>query len=170
MFIYNITLSAELTKKSQWIWQNLSSTLQYPGGNCQARLQISPWVSGVNTSNIWIPVRHRNHDDVIKWEHFLRYWLFVREIHQSPVNSPHKGQWRGALMFTLICARINGKQAWGWWFETLLWSLWRHCNDMDKMVLISHTAFQIKSLCRIDRFLVKNPLTLFPNISIEKHS
>ena len=26
----------------------------------------------------------------------------------SPVISPHKGQWRGALMFSLICARING--------------------------------------------------------------
>ena len=26
-----------------------------------------------------------------------------------PVNSPHKGQWRGTLMFTLICARINGR-------------------------------------------------------------
>ena len=25
----------------------------------------------------------------------------------GPVNSPHKGQWRGALMFSLICARIN---------------------------------------------------------------
>ena len=25
---------------------------------------------------------------------------------QVPVNSPHKGQWRGALMFSLICARI----------------------------------------------------------------
>ena len=24
-----------------------------------------------------------------------------------PVNSPHKGQWRGALMFYLICAWIN---------------------------------------------------------------
>ena len=24
-----------------------------------------------------------------------------------PVNSPHKGQWHGALMFTTICARIN---------------------------------------------------------------
>ena len=24
-----------------------------------------------------------------------------------PVNSPHKGQWRVALMFSLICARIN---------------------------------------------------------------
>ena len=48
------------------------------------------------------------HDDVIKWKHFPRYWPFVRGIHRSPVNSPHKGQWRGALMFTLICARING--------------------------------------------------------------
>ena len=26
----------------------------------------------------------------------------------SPVNSPHKGQWHGALMFSLICAWING--------------------------------------------------------------
>ena len=49
-----------------------------------------------------------SHDDVIKWKHFPRYWPFVREIHRSPVNFPHKGQWRGALMFTLICARING--------------------------------------------------------------
>ena len=30
------------------------------------------------------------------------------EIHRSPVNSPHKGQWRGALMFSLICVWING--------------------------------------------------------------
>ena len=48
------------------------------------------------------------HDDVIKWKHFPRYWPFVRGIHRSPVNSPHNGQWRGALMLTLICARING--------------------------------------------------------------
>ena len=48
-----------------------------------------------------------HHDDVIKWKHFLRYWPFVRGIHRSPVNSPHKGQWRGALMFSLICAWIN---------------------------------------------------------------
>ena len=48
------------------------------------------------------------HDDVIKWKHFLRYWPFVRGIHRSPMNSPHKGQWRGALMFSLICAWING--------------------------------------------------------------
>ena len=48
------------------------------------------------------------HDDVIKWKNFPRYWPFVRGIHRSPVNSPHKGQWRGALMFSLIYARTNG--------------------------------------------------------------
>ena len=48
------------------------------------------------------------HEDVIEWKHFPLYWLFVRRIHRSPVNSPHKGQWRGALMFSLICAWING--------------------------------------------------------------
>ena len=47
------------------------------------------------------------HDDVIKWKHFPRYWPFVRGIHRGPVNSPHKGQWRGALMFSLIRACIN---------------------------------------------------------------
>ena len=36
-----------------------------------------------------------------------RYWPFVRGNHRSPVNSPHKGQWRVVLMFSLICARRN---------------------------------------------------------------
>ena len=48
------------------------------------------------------------HDDVMKWSHFPRYWPFVRGIHRSPVNSPHKGQWRGALIFSLIFVWING--------------------------------------------------------------
>ena len=49
------------------------------------------------------------HDDVIKWKHFSRYWPFARGIHRSPMNSLHKGQWRGALMFSLICAWINDR-------------------------------------------------------------
>ena len=57
---------------------------------------------------VYVDTASQNHDDVIKWKHFPRNWPFVRGIHRSPVNSPHKGQWRGALMFTLICARING--------------------------------------------------------------
>ena len=47
-------------------------------------------------------------DDVIRWKHFPRHWPFVWGIHRSMVNSPHKGQWRGVLMFSLICAWING--------------------------------------------------------------
>ena len=47
-----------------------------------------------------------DHYDVIAWKHF-RYWPFVRGMHRSPVNSPHKGQWRRALMF-LSAPWING--------------------------------------------------------------
>ena len=43
-----------------------------------------------------------------KWKHFPRCWPFVRGIHRSPVNSSHKGQWRGALMFSLIFAWMDG--------------------------------------------------------------
>ena len=57
------------------------------------------WLAGVNSLS--------DNDDVIKRKHFPRYWSFVRGIHRSPVNSPHKGQWCGALMFSLICAWIN---------------------------------------------------------------
>ena len=44
---------------------------------------------------------------VIKWKHFPRYCPFVRGIHRSLMNSPHKGQWRGALMLSLICVWIK---------------------------------------------------------------
>ena len=56
----------------------------------------------------WCYVTASNHDDVMKWKHFLRHWPFVQGIHWSPVNSPHIGQSRGALMFSLICAWTNG--------------------------------------------------------------
>ena len=62
------------------------------------------WHQAITWSSTW----WRQHDDVIKWKHFVRYWPFVRGIHRSPVNSPHIGQWRGALVFSLICACING--------------------------------------------------------------
>ena len=53
-------------------------------------------------------VNRIKHDNVIKWRNVLRYGPFVRGIHWSPVSSPHKGQWRGALMFSLIYAWISG--------------------------------------------------------------
>ena len=47
------------------------------------------------------------HYDVSKWKYYPPYWSFVQGIHRSPENSPHKGQWRGALMFSLICVWTN---------------------------------------------------------------
>ena len=74
-----------------------------------------------------------HHGDVTKWKHFPRYWPFVRGIHRSPVNSPHKGQWRGALMFSLICVWING------WVNNREAGDWRryraHCDVIVMTVL-----------------------------------
>ena len=61
----------------------------------------------VYAGNIWQQIRHTG----------IRYIMMTssngnifRVINGplSPVNSPHKGQWRGALIFSLICAWING--------------------------------------------------------------
>ena len=57
------------------------------------------------TLSLWVDIWY---DGVIKWKHFPCYWPFVRGIHRWPVNSPLKGQRRGAFMFSLICPRING--------------------------------------------------------------
>ena len=72
-----------------------------------------------------------DHDDVIKWKHFPRYWPFVRGIRRSLVNSPHKAQWRGALMFYLICAWING-----WVNNRKAGDLRRHRDHYDATVMI----------------------------------
>ena len=79
---------------------------------------------------LWLTFR-LDHDDVIKWKHFPRYWPSVRGIHWSPVNSPHKGQWRGALMFSWICARIND-----WVNNREAGDLRRHQAHCDVIVMI----------------------------------
>ena len=70
------------------------------------------------------------HDDVIKMKHFPRYWPFVRWIHQSLVNSPHKGQWRVALMVSLICDWTNY-----WANNREADDLRRHCAHYDIPVM-----------------------------------
>ena len=76
------------------------------------------------------------HDDVIKWKHFPPYWPFVRGIHRSPVNSPHKGQWRGALMCSLICAWPNG-----WVNNGEAGDLRRHRAHYDVTVMEAHYLY-----------------------------
>ena len=56
--------------------------------------------------------------------------LFMWGIHQSPVNSPYKGQWRRALMFSLICAWING-----WVNNREAGDLWCHRAHYDVIAM-----------------------------------
>ena len=78
-------------------------------------------------------------DDVIKWKHFPRYWPFVEEIQRSPVNSPHKGQRRGALMFSLICAWIHG-----WVNHCEAGDLRRHRAHYDVIVMHRPVILPVK--------------------------
>ena len=66
----------------------------------------------------------------MKWRNFPRYWSFVRGIHRSSVNSSHKGQWRGALVFSLICVWING-----WVNNREAGDLIRHRGHYDVIVM-----------------------------------
>ena len=68
-------------------------------------LQIIGQLLGAEQAITWSWITY---DDVIKWKHFPRYWPIVRGIHRSPLISPHKVQWRGALTFSFICVWING--------------------------------------------------------------
>ena len=71
---------------------------------CSVIWPLWVWVFSWKIRNVLTILKDDSHDDVIKWKYFPRNWPFV---HRSPVNSPHKGQWRGALMFSLICVWIN---------------------------------------------------------------
>ena len=99
------------------------------GANAFVRLPYYDAVDCCIASSLGLSKLNKPHDDVIKWKHFPHYWPFVRGIHRSPVNSPHKGQWGGALMFFYL--RLNkrlSKQLWAWCFQSPWCSLWRHYN------------------------------------------
>ena len=104
---------------------------------------IRPWECFVRSesSQCSIVIFVLSHDDVIKWKHFQRYWSFVRGIHRSPVNSPHKGQWRGVLMFSLICVWIIG-----WVNNREAGDLRRHCAHYDVIVMWGHSLASVLPL------------------------
>ena len=58
-------------------------------------ITLSPaWSQCTNEFSLWIRLAWLRHQ--------------MGPFSAVPVNSPHNGQWRGALMFPLICVWING--------------------------------------------------------------
>ena len=71
------------------------------------------------------------HDDVIKWKPFPHFWRFVSGIHRSLLDSPHKGRWRWALMFSLISAWTDG------------WTNNRDAGDYKATVMSIDNSFEL---------------------------
>ena len=65
------------------------------------------------------------HDGVTKWKYFPRYWPFVKSL----VDSPHKSQWRAALMYSLIWT--NGSAN-----NPGTGDLSRHCAHYDVIIMV----------------------------------
>ena len=115
------------------------------------------------------------------WRHYFpRCWPFVRGIHRSTMNSFHKGQWLAALMFSLICAWINGcvniREA---------GDLRRNRDHYDVTVMrCNHHGHASVNLCKVDltsvlhlrRYVtctllpsIRRPLELYKNLQDKKY-
>ena len=68
------------------------------------------------------------------WRHQMEKFsaLLVICAGNSPVTDEFPTQrpvkWSVAVFFDLHLNKRLSKQSWGWWFETILRPLWRHCN------------------------------------------
>ena len=81
------------------------------------------------------------------------HWIF--HLLLWPVNSPHKGQWSGALMFPLICAWIN---VWGNNHES--GDFRPHRAHYDVIVVKFTTAWLCYiTLCKYINFVPRNCLS-----------
>ena len=85
------------------------------------------------------------------WENVLTWWRHQMETFSallalcagnSPVsvNSPHKGQWRGALMFSLICSWIHD-----WVNNRETGDLRRHRAHYDVIVMILRLMYNVSN-------------------------
>ena len=110
MFPFDDVIMSLNDKGGVWCARNMAQVGMHPEGSfTHARFHVK---------YLSIPRIQRNtNDDVTKWKHFLGYW---------PVTGgpPHRRQWRGALIFSLICTRRNG------------WANNREAFDSDRTVLI----------------------------------
>ena len=101
-------------------------------------IEAAPWI-------------HRSHSMPPWWRHQMETFSALLAIcaGNSPVpgDFPHKGQWRGVLLFSDL--RLNkrlSKQSWGWVFETISRPLWRHRNDsITKRTTSNRNITRIKS-------------------------
>ena len=78
----------------------------------------------------------QQHNDVIKWKHFPRYWPFVNSLVPGEFPAQRPVTRRFDVFFDLRLNKRLSKQSQGWWFETQSRSLWRHRNEHALVVYV----------------------------------
>ena len=106
-------------------WRSLMSCNAEHKHSSEETIHLSWCLVNISTSRLALAI----HDDVIKWNHFPRYWSFMRGIHRSlwiPTRRPVTRSFD--VFFDLGLNKWLSKQSWGWWFEMPSRPLWRHRN------------------------------------------
>ena len=141
-----LMISVLLSWTSCWVWR----WLETPWRSCDLTVMKYLWFPKLYA---WFKLCCRPwmvayHDDVIKWKYFAHYWPFMRGIHRSPVNFPHRGQWRGALIPSLICAWTNSSANNG-----DAGDLKRHRSHYDVIVMYTYSKVRkVELWCALIRF------------------
>ena len=87
-------------------------------------------------------------------ETFSALLALCEGIYRSSMDSPHKGQWRGALMFCFICARTNG------------WANNRDAGDLRHYdIIVMATIYSLLDLSPARGHPSSDPFLECPNLS-----
>ena len=107
------------------VWLRQCDTSKYPAHYVALNFEGSWCERNGEMGSAWCA---KIHDDFMKWKHFRRNWPFVRGIHRR----------RGALMFSVICAWING------WLNNGEAGVYRHHRaHYDVIVMVQGERFNV---------------------------
>ena len=115
--------------------------------HAQLKFQIyKPFFSENNCHEMWACGLHwagmyTRHCDFTWWRHQMDTLSALLAICAG--NSPVPGEFPAQrpvtrsfdVFFDLRLNKRLRKQSWGWWFETPSRPLWRHCNEMESIVM-----------------------------------
>ena len=109
------------------------------------------------------------------WRHQMKTFFALLAICAG--NSPVPGEFptqRSVMrsfdvFFDLRLNKRLSKQPWGWWFETLSWSLWRHRNDVLCFFAAALPLFGTRCVYFMQYCSFRNPeLFVFINMHISE--
>ena len=106
-----VHLRSKLGSRIRFLWRNCWRKLALETPHQVRSLWPHDWPFRMISESMCRDVYEVEGISVTWWrdqkETFSALLALCAGIHRSPVNSPHKGQWRGALLFSLICTWIN---------------------------------------------------------------